>query len=183
MPETDLLRRSFLKNLAVIGSIVAIPAEVANATPPAEKGGNGYTFLFQGDSVTNGNRTRNYDWNHVMGHGYQYIFASKLWYDFPAKGFHSFNRGVSGNKVTDLAARWQKDMLELNPGLISILIGINDTSASVNRNSECSPANYQKGYRSLLDQARQALPAIQFALCEPFMLQVGKVREKLGVVF
>jgi hypothetical protein len=66
------------------------------------KDANGYTFLFQGDSITDGNRTRNKDWNHVMGHGYQYIIASKLWYDLPKKGFHFFNRGISGNKVTDL---------------------------------------------------------------------------------
>lgn len=64
-----------------------------------------FTFLFQGDSITDGNRTRNNDWNHVMGHGYQYIIASRLWYDFPEKGFHFFNRGISGNKVSDLALR------------------------------------------------------------------------------
>ncbi|MDQ6723979.1 MAG: hypothetical protein M3Z01_06925 [Thermoproteota archaeon] len=31
-----------------------------------------YTFLFQGDYITNGNRTRDNDWNHLMGeHGGQ----------------------------------------------------------------------------------------------------------------
>ncbi|MDQ6762648.1 MAG: hypothetical protein M3015_08475 [Bacteroidota bacterium] len=56
-----------------------------------------YTFLFQGDSITDGNRTRDNDWNHLMGHGYVYIIASKLWYEYPGKKFKIYNRGVSGN--------------------------------------------------------------------------------------
>jgi hypothetical protein len=65
----------------------------------------GFTFLFQGDSITGGNRTRDNDWNHMMGHGYAYLIANGLWYDYIDEGFHFFNRGVSGNKVTDLATR------------------------------------------------------------------------------
>jgi len=42
------------------------------------------------------------NWNHIMGHGYVYLIASRLWYDFPKKDFHFLNRGISGHKVTDL---------------------------------------------------------------------------------
>ena len=58
--------------MAALTTVAAInPASIA-AMAPGEKNadGNGYTFLFQGDSITDGNRTRNNDWNHVMGHGY-----------------------------------------------------------------------------------------------------------------
>jgi hypothetical protein len=58
----------------------------------------GLTILFQGDSITDGNRTRNNDWNHVMGHGYQCLIASRLWYDYPEKELMFFNRGISGNR-------------------------------------------------------------------------------------
>src|SRR5215217_9720417 len=108
-------RRDFLKNTPVLGAVVAMMPQLLNAeavkATGADKDGAGYTFLFQGDSITDGNRSRNDDRNHVMGHGYQYIIASRLWYDFPSKDFHFFNRGISGNKVTDLQARWHADTL------------------------------------------------------------------------
>src|SRR5205823_9268289 len=112
-------RRDFFRKAATLASLAVGAPSFLKALPSiyinADKEGNGYTFLFQGDSITDGNRSRNNDWNHVMGHGYAYLIASRLWYDFPKKEFHFFNRGVSGNKVTDLAARWQQDTMELKP--------------------------------------------------------------------
>lgn len=180
--KRDNNRRKFLERAIVFGAAATITPQLLVAKPIGNDGvsedGEGVTFLFQGDSITDGNRTRNNDWNHVMGHGYQYIIASKLWYDFPKKAFRFFNRGISGNKVTDLAARWQKDTLELKPDVLSILIGINDTSAFVSGNKNFTSEQYETGYRTLLDEAKQQLPDIQFVLCEPFILPVGKVKEK-----
>src|SRR5438874_1013673 len=115
-------RRDFIKQATVLGAVAATAPQFLYAKTPeisSDKNGDNFTFLFQGDSITDGNRSRNDDWNHVMGHGYQYIIASKLWYDFPKKDFHFFNRGISGNKVPDLAARWQKDTIDLKPDLLS----------------------------------------------------------------
>lgn len=112
------------------------------------------------------------------GHGYQYIIASKLWYEHPKKGLHFFNRGISGNKITDLAARWQQDTLELKPNLISILIGINDVSAWIDGNECFTVDQYESGYRSLLQKTKQKLPDVKFVLCKPFVLPVGKVKDK-----
>jgi lysophospholipase L1-like esterase len=173
-------RRKFIKQLTAF-STAAVVAPASFAAMPVGNyrksyEGNGYTFLFQGDSITDGNRTRNNDWNHVMGHGYQYILSSKLWYDFPKKDFHFFNRGISGNKVTDLAARWQIDTLDIKPDLLSILIGINDVAAFINGDKTFDAAQYETGYRSLLTQTRQALPSVQFVLGEPFILPSGNIK-------
>lgn len=180
--KKQLQRREFLKTALIAApAVMLVPSclqPMPGAGQPAVGGGDGFTFLFQGDSITDGNRTRDNDWNHIMGHGYQYIIASRLWYDFPKKRFHFFNRGISGNKVTDLAARWQKDTLDLKPDVLSILIGINDTSASVYGNSDFTVAQYESGYRSLLQQTRAQQPNVQFVLCEPFLLPVGRVKEK-----
>jgi len=172
-------RRDFLKQAIALSTIAAFPPALLNAMPADENSsyGEGVTFLFQGDSITDGNRTRNNDWNHVMGHGYQYIIASKLWYEFPRKGLHFLNRGISGNKVTDLAARWQQDTLDLKPDVLSILIGINDTSAFIYGNKDFTEEQYESGYRALLQQTKQQLPNVQFVLCEPFILPVGKVKD------
>jgi lysophospholipase L1-like esterase len=174
-------RRGFLKQMIVAGAATSLPSVMQERSSLADgrvPTASGYTFLFQGDSITDGNRTRNNDWNHVMGHGYQYIIASKLWYEFAGKGLHFFNRGISGNKITDLAARWEKDTIELKPDLVSILIGINDTSAFVSGNKDYTVEKYESGYRDLLKQTRASLPAIQLVLCEPFILPVGdKVKQ------
>jgi len=158
---------------------------LAQATPSAQTGkgkeGSGYTFLFQGDSITDGNRSRDKDWNHVMGHGYAYLIASRLGYDFSGKGFSFLNRGISGNKVTDLAARWEDDTLQLKPDLLSILIGINDTSVFVEGHTGFSAEQYEQGYSALLQRTRQQLPNTQLVLCEPFILPVGKVKDKWDI--
>src|SRR5215211_3251313 len=99
--ETLAKRRDFLKKAVALGAAAAFAPQLLNARSGMNetiKQGDGFTFLFQGDSITDGNRTRNNDWNHVMGHGYQYIVASDLWYEKPQKRFHFFNRGISGNK-------------------------------------------------------------------------------------
>lgn len=171
-------RRDFIKKTIAFGAATSFAPELLNALPPlnlAAKEGDNFTFLFQGDSIADGNRTRNNDWNHIMGHGYQYIIASKLWYDFPRKGFLFFNRGISGNKVTDLVARWQKDTLDIKPDVLSILIGINDVSAFIAGNKDFAA---EASYRYLLQQTKEQLPNVQLVLCEPFILPVGKVKDK-----
>ncbi len=175
-------RRDFLKNSALAGAMLAVaaPQRLSAAAFPEKQStdeGKGFTFLFQGDSITDGNRTRNNDWNHVMGHGYQFIIASQLWYNKPEKEFRFFNRGVSGNKVPDLAARWQQDTLDLKPDLLSFLVGINDTSAMINGDNSFSAERYEADYRALLEQTKKELPDIRFVLGDPFILPVGYVKD------
>ncbi|MDB5246994.1 MAG: hypothetical protein JWQ40_1388 [Segetibacter sp.] len=175
-------RRDFIAGSIKFGAIASLAPGTLYAatvqTATAGKGGDGFNFLFQGDSITDGNRTRDNDWNHVMGHGYPYIIASRLWFDFPAKGFHFFNRGISGNKLTDLAARWQKDTLDIKPDLLSILIGVNDTAAFIKGDKNFTAGEYEKGYRELLQQTKEKLPNVQLVLCEPFILRGARVNDK-----
>ena len=63
--------------------------------------GSGTRVLFQGDSITDGNRGRSEDPNHILGHGYVFIIASKYGAAFPERDLTFLNRGVSGNKVAD----------------------------------------------------------------------------------
>jgi lysophospholipase L1-like esterase len=182
MSHQTKTRRTFIKNITAASALVIGAPQMMYAGEKTENNeGENFTFLFQGDSITDGNRTRDNDWNHVMGHGYQYIIASKLWYDLPQKRFHFYNRGVSGNKVTDLAARWQTDTIDLKPDLLSILIGINDTSAYINGDNNFSADAYEQEYRTLLQQTKQQLPNVELVLCEPFILPVGKVKDRYEV--
>jgi hypothetical protein len=57
-------------------------------------------------------RGRTADPNHILGHGYQFIIASEFAGQFPELNLTFINRGVSGNKASGLAGRWQKNTLD-----------------------------------------------------------------------
>ena len=81
-----LKRRDFLKTTALTSAAALfIPGAAEAVSSDIATPKKGYTFLFQGDSITDGNRNRNNDWNHVMGHGFAYLIASRLWFDQPEK--------------------------------------------------------------------------------------------------
>jgi lysophospholipase L1-like esterase len=128
-------------------------------------------ILFQGDSITDGNRGRSEDPNHILGHGYQFIIAAKYGAASPELNLTFLNRGISGNTVLDLEKRWQKDTLDLKPDVLSILIGVNDNSKNV------SLEQYEQIYDKLLTDTRAANPDIHFVLCEPFTLPVGQRKD------
>ncbi len=138
----------------------------------------GKVILFQGDSITDGNRGRSNDPNHIMGHGYAFSIASQWGADFPDKKLSFYNRGVSGNKIIDLSNRWQADTLDLNPDVLSILVGVNDSSSVVfNREPIISVSEYEKAYSSLLELTLNQFPKIILVLGEPFILPVSRVKE------
>ena len=180
-PTNKNNRRNFLRKgmLFGAGSLLSMPhiLKATEASLPNTGAGENFTFLFQGDSITDGNRSRNMDWNHVMGHGYAYIIASKLWYEFPEKRFHFFNRGISGNKITDLEQRWNDDTLALKPNLLSILVGINDVGALIKGDTSFTAEQFEGKYRALLQKTKNDLPGVQFVICDPFILPVGKVKD------
>lgn len=121
-------------------------------------------ILFQGDSITDGNRGRSADPNHILGHGYAFIIAAKHGAAFPEAKLEFFNRGVSGNTVLDLEKRWPKDTLDLKPDVLSILIGVNDKGRGV------PFEQYEQTYDKLLTDAKAANPQLKLVLCEPFVV-------------
>ena len=131
----------------------------------------GTHILFQGDSITDGNRGRSADPNHILGHGYAFIIAAKYGAAFAATKLDFANRGVSGNTVRELQKRWEKDTLELKPDVLSILIGVNDQSHGVPLDE------YERSYDEIITQAKTANPKLRLVLCEPFTLPVGKRKE------
>ncbi|MEJ7559804.1 MAG: SGNH/GDSL hydrolase family protein [Pedobacter sp.] len=172
----DNTRRSFIKGSILLGAAMTIPAKDSAYAFNHSIGSSDMKILFQGDSITDGNRSRDNDWNHVMGHGYQYIVSSKLWYEHPDRKFHFFNRGISGNKVTDLAARWQTDALEIKPDVLSILVGVNDANEAVKGNLKFTAQSYKEGYRELIDRSKSENPNLKLVIGESFLLPVGAVK-------
>lgn len=139
--------------------------------------GNTTRILFQGDSITDAGRSRdaNLAPNTGLGGGYPGLIAATLLNRHPARGYQILNRGISGNRVVDLYARWKADALNLNPDLISILIGVNDTWHEFGSRNGVEVDRYRTVYRMLLEWTRQVLPATRLVICEPFVLPVGAV--------
>ena len=136
-------------------------------------------ILFQGDSITDCGRDRaaqdQPNHNGALGNGYASRIAGDLLADHPSAGLRIFNRGISGNRVVDLYARWKSDGINLAPDIISILIGVNDTWHEFGSRNGVEIDRYETMYRMLLDFTRSRLPATRLVLCEPFVLKCGVV--------
>ena len=135
-------------------------------------------LLFQGDSITDTGRNREIAQPNIgsaLGTGYCHLIAAHLLAGHPNDGLQLYNRGISGNRVVDLYARWRVDAINLQPDVISILIGVNDTWHGFMYDNGVEVERYAAVYRMLLEYTRQQLPQVQFVLCEPFVLPCGVV--------
>ena len=166
--ETWLKMKQTLLTLAVL--LLASPSSLW-ALEPIAAFAPGARILFQGDSITDGNRGRNADPNHILGHGYLFIIAARHGAAFPEAKLDFMNRGVSGNTVLDLEQRWQKDVLDLKPNVLSILIGVNDNSKGLPLDQ------YEQVYDKLLTDAKARNPKLKLVLCEPFVKPSGEINE------
>lgn len=176
MTSKKSVRRDFIRHLSVAG--LTLTGLAASASHPKTKvippGKERLCFLFQGDSITDGNRGRNEDPNHILVHGYCFAVASRIGADFPQHGFQFVNRGVGGDTVRDLDKRWQTDTLDLKPDVLSLLVGINDVNALVDGKDDALDAKtFERVYRKLLTSCRDQNPALLIVLGLPFFFASG----------
>ncbi len=130
--------------------------------------------LFQGDSITDAGRSREDDAQ--LGAGYPSMTSAWFSAMYPEKNVRFINRGISGNRVKDLCARWQPDCIGLKPDIVSILIGINDTWRRYDSNDPTSAEAYEKGYREILTTTSDL--GARIIILEPFVLPVPADRMK-----
>ena len=153
-----------MRGVLTLGLALAVAGAGAAEIPEISAFSANARILFQGDSITDGNRGRSADPNHILGHGYAFIVAAKYGAAYPERNLTFMNRGISGNTVLDLQGRWKTDTLDLKPDVLSVLIGINDSGKNI------PLAQYEEVYDKLLADTRAALPNVKFVLCEPFYL-------------
>ncbi len=135
-------------------------------------------ILFQGDSITDAGRSRmtaGPSSGDDLGFGYARLIADRLHSEDHAQQLLFYNRGVSGDRIKDMAHRWERDSLHLEPDLVNILIGVNDTWNYLYTGMGSSPEEYLAVFRQILKNTRASLPDIQLVLCEPFILATGEV--------
>jgi len=181
--ENTTGRRNFIKHTAMSGiGLLGIPSIVSASF--RETGlsrvrlTSGAVVLFQGDSITDMHRKRD-DFHAnsaaALGEGYPFVTASDLLYDYPKKNLVIYNRGVSGNKVFQLADRWDADCLALKPDVVSILVGVNDFWHTITHHYTGTVQTYREDYIRLLSRTKEKLPGVQLIVGEPYALKGVKV--------
>ncbi|MBS1368705.1 MAG: SGNH/GDSL hydrolase family protein [Lentisphaeria bacterium] len=135
----------------------------------------GKTILFQGDSITDCGRTGSANPEVSLGTGYPFFISARLQADRLGDEPAVINRGISGNRVVDLYARWKIDALNLRPDVLSILIGVNDTWHEFMYDNGVEVPRYADFYRKLILWTLEKLPECRLVLCEPFVLETGVV--------
>ncbi len=169
--------------LAALGGVGL--AGVAEASPLGASSASlvdpGDVVLFQGDSITDAGRSRAQaakpNAQPGMGGGYAWLAGAGLLVRRPKDDLRVFNRGISGNKVFQLADRWDADCLDLKPDVLSILIGVNDIWHSRGGNYDGTVEVYERDFHALLERTRAALPEVKLVLCEPFVLRCGAIND------
>lgn len=134
-------------------------------------------ILFIGDSITDVGRDRTNVAD--LGQGYPLMIATALKENYTELELTFSNRGVGGDKLKDMAARWDVDCLSLNPTVVSILIGINDTWHTVGQDqfgSQEDLQQFEQQYRTLLTTLVEK-SVRQIILMEPFVLPYPTDRE------
>jgi len=154
---------------------VAIPEILSAAMPPRSikkiSLNKDNVILFQGDSITDAGRNReNQGFNNpgALGSGYVMLAAAGLLENHPEHNLRIFNKGISGNKVFQLAERWENDCLEIKPDVLSIMIGVNDFWHKLNGNYDGTVEIYRKDFIALLERTKKALPEVKVIIGEPF---------------
>lgn len=183
MHSSRLSRRDAAKTAAGAAAATAfasafsspVPARAAGKKATLEKGS---VILFQGDSITDARRDKKAQKANdpaSLGRGYPFHIAGDLLAEHPSLGLQIHNRGISGNKVPDLDARWDEDCLDLKPSLLSVLVGVNDIWHKLGGRYDGTPEDYRDGFAALLERTREALPGVRLVVCEPFVLRCGAV--------
>src|SRR5256712_9616867 len=161
------------------GAALSPAAATAGRAPVGAAGGS--VVLFKADSITDAGRDRGVaDPNSAgaLGSGYPLLAAAAALAAHPDRGLRFYNRGISGNKVPDLAARWATDTVALAPDVLSILIGVNDFWHKLSSGYTRTLEDYEHQYTALLDDTRRALPRTRLIVLEPFVLRCGAVDDR-----
>lgn len=129
----------------------------------------GNRIVFIGDSITEWGRGEDTE---GIGTSYVRLIHDYFRTIYPEQCPAIINRGVGGDRITDIAARWQEDVIALNPDVITVSVGINDVWRQLdNPNIEqVSPKRFEQIYHDLIVEVKQEIGA-DIILMEPTLIE------------
>jgi lysophospholipase L1-like esterase len=129
---------------------------------------DGQTMLFIGNSITDCERRGA---ERPLGNGYVKLFSNMLKIREVKKKVAIINKGISGDTVTGLQARWTDDVFFHKPEWLSIKIGINDLHKTLGQGGEAIPPKvFRNAYSAILSRTKSVLPKCQILIIEPFYI-------------
>lgn len=137
-------------------------------------------ILFQGDSITDCHRE--YEDLSNLGEGYVVYTIDILKNNFPEIDFEFINRGISGNRTENLLSRVEEDLIDIQPDIVTVLLGINDTWHKYMIGLETTIEQFRSNYEAILKRIKSETNA-KLIMLEPFLLyNMGKdnMREDLN---
>jgi lysophospholipase L1-like esterase len=125
--------------------------------------------VFIGDSITDSGRSGDAA---PYGNGYVSMVRNFILARYPEYNLTLVNRGVGGDTVRNLSARWERDVVGEHPDWLSVMIGINDVWRHFAYNvQEAVPLEeYRVTLHRLLQRAREATGA-HLILMQPYMIE------------
>ncbi|MEV4763036.1 SGNH/GDSL hydrolase family protein [Micromonospora chokoriensis] len=129
----------------------------------------GQRVVFIGDSITDCGRRDNAA---PYGSGYVSLVRALVDARHPELRLEWVNRGVNGDTVRDLAARWDDDAIAERPDWLAVLIGINDIWRRYTDRPDQAVAidEYEGTLRDLLRRA-VAATGCRLILGDPFLIE------------
>ena len=131
--------------------------------------------VFAGDSVTDMGSV-NPVWEGLfdnLGKSYVRIIENMLVAWYPELNIRITNSGISGNTSRDLAARFDRDVVDLNPQWVSICIGINDVWRQFDTPAipewAVTIEEYEKNLEEMILKIKEKVKGI--FLCTPYYIE------------
>lgn len=136
----------------------------------------GSKLLFVGDSITDVNRQRPIgEAPGGLGDGYVMLLEGMLTAYVPEKKIRVVNTGISGDRITDLKARWQSDVLDQKPDWLAIMIGVNDIwrhfDAPFRREMGVGEDEFVTIYRELIEKTKDSVKGM--VLMAPYYIDLN----------
>jgi lysophospholipase L1-like esterase len=131
-------------------------------------------LVFIGDSITDAGRREDPE---GLGHGWVRMVATELAQRGDQRPI--VNTGISGNRVSDLRARWTVDALDHDPDILTVYVGINDTWRRYDSDDPTTAEAFESDYRAILKRAHDTV-APRLILIEPFVAPVTSAQRHWG---
>ena len=125
-------------------------------------------ILFIGDSITDANRDKTDPTD--LGEGYVSLLAEKLRPLYENMSFTFVNKGVSGNRIFDIAERLESDCIAENPDIVILFEGINDVWHKYSHGIELDLDAFSACYESVAAKIKES--GAKLVIAEPFLLNV-----------
>lgn len=144
-------------------------------------------IVFAGDSVTDMGSEQPVGEGlfENVGHSYVRVVENMLAVYYPELSIRVTNSGISGNTSRDLLARFDRDVVNLNPDWVSICIGINDvwrqfdTPAIVS--GQVMPDEYEKNVEEMILRVKDKVKGV--FILSPYIMEPNsedKMRHRMN---